>query len=185
MRELLQHPLAVAVDECGLDYNRNFSTPADQIHAFREQVKLAVEMQKPLFLHEREAHQDLIKVLDEVKGEEDNLPQIVVHCFTGTKDELKAFLDLGLYIGITGWICDPKRGMDVRDLLKYIPTDRLIVETDAPYLMPKNLAVKPKNRRNEPKYLINVVEEISSATNIKAQTIAEASTNNFKSLFGV
>ena len=90
-----------------------------------------------------------------------------------------------MYIGITGWICDPKRGMDVRDLLKYIPTDRLIVETDAPYLMPKNLAVKPKNRRNEPKYLINVVEEISSATNIKAQTIAEASTKNFKSLFGV
>ena len=94
-------------------------------------------------------------------------------------------MDLGLYIGITGWICDPKRGMDVRDLLKYIPIDRLIVETDAPYLMPKNLTIKPKNRRNEPKYLINVVEEISSATNTKAHIIADASTKNFKSLFGI
>ena len=120
-----------------------------------------------------------------IKNALPELPQSIVHCFTGKKDELKAFLDLGLYIGITGWICDPKRGMDVRDLLKYIPIDRLIVETDAPYLMPKNLAVKPKNRRNEPKYLISVVEEISSATNIKAQTLAEASTKNFKSLFGV
>ena len=176
------HKKVVAIGEIGLDYFRNFQSPSIQKKCFDLFLGIATDIHKPVFLHHREAFNDFYPM---VKNALPNLPQSIVHCFTGTKDELKAFLDLGLYIGITGWICDPKRGMDVRGLLKYIPTDRLIVETDAPYLMPKNLAVKPKNRRNEPKYLINVVEEISSATNIKAQTIAEASTKNFKSLFGV
>lgn len=102
---MLQHPLAVAVGECGLDYNRNFSTPGDQLHAFREQIKLAVELKKPLFVHEREAHSDLIKVFDEVREEVDeDLPPIVVHCFTGEEEEALEYINRGYYIGFTGTI---------------------------------------------------------------------------------
>ena len=177
-----QHKKVVAIGEIGLDYYRNFQSPSIQKKCFDLFLEVAADINKPVFLHHRDAFKDFYPM---IKNALSNLPKSLVHCFTGTKEQLKAFLDLGLYIGITGWICDSKRGMDVRGLLKYIPLDRLIVETDAPYLMPKNLAVKPKNRRNEPKYLVNVVEEISSAINIETNTIAETTTKNFKDLFGI
>ena len=97
--------------------------------------------------------------------------------------ELKAFLDLGLYIGITGWINDPVRGQDVKKLIKFIPDDRLLIETDAPYLLPKNMTSKPKNRRNEPKFLVEVLKEISAVRNQSLESLADITTTNFKSLF--
>ena len=98
---LTTDPFAVAVGECGLDYNRNFSSKADQIRAFREQVKLACELQLPLFVHEREAHDDLLRVLDQVQKDASclPLPPVVIHCFTGTRDEAMTYIQRGFYIG--------------------------------------------------------------------------------------
>ena len=108
------------------------------------------------------------------------LPPSIVHCFTGTKEELRNFLNLGLYIGITGWICDPKRGNEVKSLLKYIPTDRMLIETDAPYLLPKDLKPKPKNNRNEPKYLNHILSAIAKEIDISEDKLGNLTTNNFK-----
>ena len=118
---LLSNPsLAKAVGECGLDYNRNYSSRKDQMQAFRAQVALAVELKLPLFLHEREAHDDLISVLDEFQlagDERQQLPPIVVHCFTGTSDEAAEYIQRGYYIGFTGTICKKERGAPLRDIL--------------------------------------------------------------------
>ena len=108
-----------------------------------------------------------------------------MHCFTGTKEELKSFLDLGLYIGITGWICDPRRGNEVKSLLKYIPKDRMLIETDAPYLLPKNLKPKPKNNRNLPKYLNHILFTIAQEIDISDEELGTLTTNNFKLLFKI
>ena len=169
-----------AIGEIGLDYFRNFQSPDVQQKCFQEHLDIAVDMNLPVFLHHREAFSDFEPI---VKPYLNKLPQSIVHCFTGTKDELKAFLDLGLYIGITGWINDPVRGQNVKELVKFIPDDRLLIETDAPYLLPKNMTHKPKNRRNEPKFLVEVLKEISAVRNQSLESLADITTTNFKSLF--
>ena len=157
-RALLAHPEVVAVGETGLDYNRDFSPRDAQRFAFEQQLKIAIEVQKPLFLHSRDAHADFVAILDAVR---DQLPPAVVHCFTGERDELVDLLDRGCFIGITGWICDERRGQHLRELVKLIPTDRLMIETDAPYLLPRTLKPKPSHRRNEPAFLPHICEEIA------------------------
>ena len=157
-RALLAHPEVVAVGETGLDYNRDFSPRDAQRFAFEQQLKIAVEVQKPLFLHSRDAHADFVAILDAVR---DRLPPAVVHCFTGERDELVDLLDRGFFIGITGWICDERRGQHLRELVKLIPADRLMIETDAPYLLPRTLKPKPSHRRNEPAFLPHICEEIA------------------------
>ena len=169
-----------AIGEIGLDYFRNFQSHDVQKKCFEEQLDIAKEMKLPAFLHHRDAFKDFFPILKPYALE---LPQSIVHCFTGTKEELTAFLDLGLFIGITGWINDPQRGEDVKKLLKYIPDDRLLVETDAPYLLPKNIQVKPKNRRNEPKYLIEVIKLIAETKGQNLESLAISTTENFRKLF--
>ncbi len=177
---LLKCPEVCAVGETGLDFNRNFSTPEQQIWAFEQQLELASDSQLPLFLHERDAHTQQIEMLRSVKGEFNGG---VAHCFTGTREELYNYLDLDLYIGITGWICDERRGTELFKLLKEIPANRLLLETDAPYLLPRTLRPKPKSRRNLPRYLPHILEQAALARNDDPQALARQTEENCQRLF--
>lgn len=158
MRELHGQPEVVAVGECGLDFNRNFSTPAEQERAFEAQLGLAAESGLPLFIHERDAGQRMLEML---RAWRDDIADAVVHCFTGERETLYGYLDLDLHIGLTGWLCDERRGHHLRELLGDVPLERLMVETDCPYLLPRNLPAKLKGRRNEPALLPWIVREIA------------------------
>ena len=160
LEELLQDPLVAAVGECGLDYFRNFSPADAQRHAFEAQLDLAERVQKPVFLHQRDAHEDFVEVL---KPYLDRIPRAVAHCFTGDEAMLEAYLEMGLYIGITGWICDERRGAHLKSIVDRIPLDRLMIETDAPYLLPRSLRPKPRSRRNEPAFLAEVLRVVAEA----------------------
>lgn len=155
---LAQAPEVVALGECGLDFNRNFSPPEDQLHCFEAQLALAAEFGKPVFLHQRDAHEAFMPILRRYR---DRLPGAVVHCFTGTGEELEDYLALDCHIGVTGWLCDKRRGESLRELVKRIPANRLMIETDAPYLTPQNLPKKPKGNRNEPALLPYVLEKLA------------------------
>ncbi|TEW56630.1 hydrolase TatD [Psychromonas sp. RZ22] len=160
LKALAQQPQVKAIGECGLDFNRNFSTPIEQEKAFTQQLELAVECQLPVFLHERDANQRFIELLTPYIKQ---LPNAVLHCFTGTQEELERCLALDLHIGITGWICDERRGQHLLDLVKIIPQNRLMIETDSPYLLPRSMHPKPKSSRNEPKYLPFIAQTIADA----------------------
>jgi TatD DNase family protein len=182
IRALLPEPLVVAVGECGLDYFRNFSPAAAQQYAFTQQLALAVESQLPVFLHQRDAHEDFVALLKPRLGE---ISRAVAHCFTGSAAELDTYLDMGLYIGITGWICDERRGQHLKDIVSRIPLDRVMIESDAPYLMPRSLAPKPASRRNEPKYLPEVLRVLADAMRQAPEALAEHTTNNARRFFGL
>ena len=182
LRSLVQRPSVVAVGECGLDYDRDFSPRDIQRACFEEQLALASETQKPVFLHERAAHADFIDILRQHRNK---LERAVVHCFTGTAEELNAYLELDLHIGITGWICDDRRGAHLRDLVARIPANRLMLETDAPYLLPKNMAGAPKNRRNEPAFLTAVLAQVAQARNESPASLAASTTATAHSFFGL
>ncbi|MCE7032364.1 TatD family hydrolase [Lysobacter sp. GX 14042] len=158
IRALHVHPEVVAVGECGLDYFRDFSPRPAQRRAFEMQLQIAVETGKPLFLHQRDAHADFMAVMRNFQG---RLGPAVVHCFTGTREELYDYLDQDWHVGITGWLCDERRGRHLRGFVRDIPADRLMVETDAPYLLPRTLEPMPKDRRNEPMFLPHIVEELA------------------------
>jgi len=137
IREIITHnPKIVAVGECGLDYDRMFSTRENQLRCFDRHIRLAEELGKPLFLHERDASKDFIA---RMKQHPEQCRRSVVHCFTGDAQTLKTYLDIGFFIGITGWICDNRRGKALQEAVRMIPLDRLMIETDAPYLTPKNV----------------------------------------------
>jgi len=181
LRELMQAPEVAAAGECGLDWFRNFSPHADQERAFRQQLELAAEVGKPAFLHQRDAHDAFVAILRDYRP---RLVGGVAHCFTGNEPELRDYLDLGLSIGITGWICDERRGHHLRELVRLIPADRLMLETDAPYLLPRDLHPKPRSRRNEPKYLPHVLATVAACRDEPPEVVAEATTRNALSFFG-
>jgi TatD DNase family protein len=178
--ELARQPEVVAVGECGLDYFRNFSPHEAQLKAFEEQLALAAEVRKPVFLHQRDAHEDFTRVLQKHRA---RLTGGVAHCFTAGLDEARAYLDLDLHIGITGWICDERRGHHLREVVRHIPAERLLIETDAPYLLPRDLRPKPQSRRNEPMYLPHVLAAIAEARNESVAELAGITTNNALRLF--
>jgi TatD DNase family protein len=181
LRALARLKEVVAVGECGLDFNRDFSPRPDQEKWFAAQVALAEELQRPLFLHERDAHQRFREIL---AAHRRNTPA-VLHCFTGTRDELKTCLDLGLHIGITGWICDERRGTHLRELVREIPPDRLMIETDAPYLLPRSMPGKPKDGRNEPAFLPHVLNTVAGCLGKPAAEVAELTTRTARRFFGL
>jgi TatD DNase family protein len=181
LRRLMSAPEVGAAGECGLDYFRNFSPHADQERVFRRQLELAVEVRKPVFLHQRDAHDPFAAILRDYRP---RLAGGVAHCFTGDARELDDYLDLGLSIGITGWICDERRGQHLRDLVRRIPLDRLMLETDAPYLLPRDLEPRPKTRRNEPRYLPHILETVARCRGEPAGAIATATTRNALAFFG-
>jgi TatD DNase family protein len=182
MRALHAHPEVVAVGECGLDYFRDFSPRPAQRKAFERQLQLAAENGKPLFLHQREAHADFIAMMKDFDGK---LGPAVVHCFTGTREELFDYLDRDWHIGITGWLCDERRGQHLRELVPHIPANRLMIETDAPYLLPRTVRPQPSHRRNEPMYLAHIVEELARDLGQPTAVVAAATTSTARRFFGL
>lgn len=173
-------PYVKAIGECGLDFNRNFSTPDNQQRVFKQQIALAEQCQLPLFLHQRDAFEPWLKLLTPYT---DRVPAMVSHCFTGDLSQLKTCLKLGMYIGITGWVCDERRGQSLRDIVSHIPLHRLLIETDAPYLLPRTLKPKPKSSRNEPSYLSHIVQTLAPLMNHSTEEIREQSYNNSHRVF--
>lgn len=180
LKQLLIQPTVKAVGECGLDFNRDFSPRAMQEAVFEEQLALAVELNKPVFLHERDANDRFMSILKQFR---DQLPAAIVHCFTGDKKALYHYLDMDLHIGITGWICDERRGEHLQPLVKDIPTGRLMLETDGPYLLPRTLGIKPKNRRNEPAFLPEVLKTVAHFRNETKQQTAHHTTQCAQNFF--
>jgi len=182
IRDLSRDPQVVAVGECGLDFFRNFSPQADQERAFHHQLEAATDNGLPVFLHQRDAHETFCAILDEHLG---GLSGAVAHCFTGQRAELDHYLERGLMIGITGWICDERRGHHLRDLIAHIPPDRLMIETDAPYLLPRDLDPRPRSRRNEPMYLPHILDVIATVTGQPVAEMAEQTRRNTVDFFGL
>ncbi|WP_058302934.1 TatD family hydrolase [Gorillibacterium timonense] len=180
LKELAELPQVVAIGECGLDYNRDFSPRDVQRTWFTEQIQLAQELDMPLFLHERDAFADFASIL-----KKHDVHKAVVHCFTGTSAELKTYLDMGLHIGITGWICDERRGKHLKELVRLIPLDRLMIETDAPFLTPRDLPKKPTDGRNEPAYLPHILQTVARCIGKPAEEVAEATTKTAAEFFGI
>jgi TatD DNase family protein len=180
LRELLAHDAVVAVGECGLDYYRNLSPQSAQRQAFGLQLRLAADTGKPLFLHQRDAHADFIAMLREHRTV---LGAGVAHCFTGGAQELEDYLALGLHVGITGWICDERRGAHLKALMPRIPSERLMIETDAPYLLPRDLMPKPQGRRNEPRWLPHIAAAVAAARSEELSAVARSSTTAARALF--
>lgn len=182
LKELAKNNNVVAIGECGLDYNRDFSPRDVQREWFEKQILLAKDLDMPLFLHERDAHEDLYKILSK---HDDIAEKSVVHCFTGTKEEAENYINLGCYIGITGWICDMKRGKSLQEAVKSIPSDKLMIETDAPFLIPKNFDEKVKRNRNEPKYLPHILKTIAYYKNEDLKQLSKDVTKNTIKFFNI
>lgn len=180
--ELTHSPRVVAVGECGLDYFRNLSPPQAQRAAFIAQLEIAVEIRKPVFLHQRDAHADFVAILQDFRG---RLAGGVAHCFTGGKAELTDYLALGLHVGITGWACDERRGLELREAVPNIPLDKLLIETDAPYLLPRDMLPRPKSRRNEPSFLPHIAAAVARLRSESVEVVAAATTRNAVALFAL
>lgn len=180
LRSLCELPQVVAVGECGLDFNRDFSPREQQLSCFSAHLELAAANRLPLFLHERDAHDAFISVLREHRA---SVAAGVVHCFTGTLEQAKAYLDLDLHIGITGWLCDERRGQHLEEVVRYVPIDRLMIETDAPYLAPRDY--RPKIKRNEPKYLPHILETVARCRGEGAETLAPQLLSTTRQFFGL
>jgi TatD DNase family protein len=178
LRALATQARVVAVGECGLDFNRNYSPHPDQEKWFVAQIELALSLHKPLFLHSRDAHPRFAEIL-----KQHQVRNAVAHCFTGEKEELRAYLDLGLYIGITGWICDERRGRHLLELVREIPRERLLLETDSPYLTPRDMKPPPRARRNEPAFLPHILRAVARALGRPVEEIAAETKSNARDLF--
>ena len=182
IRILAEHESVKAIGECGLDFNRNFSAPKQQEKVFAEQISLAAELQLPLFLHQRDAFSLWFQLLSPYIT---SVPAMVSHCFTGNADELDKCLSAGMYIGITGWVCDERRGKPLQALIPSIPLNRLMIETDAPYLTPRTIRPKPKSSRNEPSYLPYVIEKLAELYECSIEDIINASNDNTRKVFNL
>lgn len=182
LRDLVRDPLVRAVGETGLDYFRDLSPRPAQMDAFERQLRVAADAGLPLFLHQRDAHADFLALLRRYR---DRVPNVVVHCFTDTANALHDYLALDCHIGITGWICDERRGLHLRELVRDIPANRLMLETDAPYLLPRTVRPMPKHRRNEPMYLREVCAQVARDRGEPAEITAANSTATACAFFGL
>ncbi|GAA5095205.1 TatD family hydrolase [Chryseobacterium ginsengisoli] len=181
LRKLLKQDHVVSVGECGLDFDRDFSPRPVQERCYRAQLELSIEVNKPLFLHERSAFKRFNEITDEYLSK---LPKAVVHCFTGTLNEAKTYLDKGFYFGFTGAISDDKRFKHLEDVIKYVPLDRMMIETDAPFMLPKNMP-RMQNRRNEPSFLPYVAQTIANLKKIGISEVADETTEVTRKFFRI
>lgn len=172
----------VAVGECGLDYFRDYSPRDVQCEAFAAQLDIAIKVAKPIFLHQRDAHDDFVYILRQRVA---SIPGGVAHCFTGGTDEMHEYLEMGLHIGITGWICDERRGQALQGAVRELPLDRVMLETDAPYLVPRDLPEAPRGRRNEPAYLLHILQATAGFMGCDPTELAAAATRNTERLFNL
>ncbi len=177
---ILANNKIVAIGECGLDYDRMFSTKENQIRCLEKHIILASKYNKPLFLHERSASSDFIR---RFKKHQDICQKSVVHCFTGDKETLDKYLSMGFSIGITGWICDDRRAKELREAVHIIPLDRILVETDAPYLVPRN--VEGLNRTNVPQNIVYVVKELAKYMKVPEDVLIENARKNTERIFNL
>lgn len=175
---ITSNPRVVAVGECGLDYDRMYSTRDNQIRCLEKHINLAEKLDKPLFLHERSASDDFKK---RFKNHKDLCKKSVVHCFTGNRYVLDDYLNMGFSIGITGWVCDDKRGKELREAVKLIPLDRILIETDAPYLTPKN--VDGLSKVNVPENIIYVARELAKHMNVSEEELIVHAKENTERVF--
>lgn len=182
LRSWLVRPEIAAAGECGLDYYRDYSPRDTQRASFETQLELAAASSKPVFLHQREAHADFIAVLQRFRPQ---LSRAVAHCFTGTIEELRECLDLDLHIGITAWINDERRGKHLREVVRFVPPDRLMIETDGPYLLPRDLVPKPASRRNEPMYLPHVLAAVAVARGESPAEVAASTSRTAREFFSL
>ena len=182
IRKCIAQDRCVAVGECGLDYYRDLSPRSAQRDAFRAQLDIATSSGSAIFLHQRDAHDDFVELLEPMLP---NLSRAVAHCFTGEREAMRDLIAMGLYIGITGWICDERRGAQLKKDVSLIPDDRLMIETDAPYLRPRTIRPRPKSRRNEPAYLPEVLTTIAEARGQTEQHVAAITTANAKRFFEI
>jgi TatD DNase family protein len=181
LSDMLKHKNAVAVGECGLDFNRNYSTRQQQIRAFEAQLELAIDTRKPVFLHQRDAHEDFIAIIKSCRSE---LGKLVAHCFTGSIEEVNDYILLDMYIGVTGWICDERRGEALQQAVKHVPLDRIMLETDAPYLIPRDLPEKSLHKnRNEPCYLPHIAKAVAKHIQVKDTKLVSAAYENSCNFF--
>jgi len=183
LRDMLAYKNVVAVGECGLDFNRNFSTRKQQIAAFEAQLDIAIDLKKPIFLHQRDAHNDLIAMIKSCRNQ---LTQVVAHCFTGTAEEVEDYNSLDMYIGVTGWICDERRGQSLQQAVKNIPLDRIMLETDAPYLLPRDLTQKPlEKNRNEPCFLPHIAKSVANYMAVEETQLVTVAYENSRRFFDI
>ncbi|MCL1057091.1 TatD family hydrolase [Shewanella gelidimarina] len=182
IKQLSLSQCVVAIGECGLDYNRDFSPRAKQRQAFAQQLELAVELKLPVLMHERDAHADFLAILKEYRSA---LPAALLHCFTGNRESLEAYLEQDLHIGITGWVCDERRGQELAELVPFIPDNRIVIETDSPYLLPRSMRPKPKSSKNQPKYLPYIAEYIANLRGQQIDDFALQTYQNSRSFFGL
>ena len=172
----------VAIGETGLDFNRDFSPRPDQERALEAHLELAAGLAMPVFLHERDAHERFLAIVARWRA---RLPRAVIHCFTGDEAALDAYLDLDLHVGVTGWICDERRGLHLRESIGRVPPDRLMIETDAPYLLPRDLVPKPKTRRNEPMHLPHILRAVAAAVGREPDAVARSTSETARRFFGL
>ncbi|MDF0535191.1 TatD family hydrolase [Shewanella sp. A32] len=172
----------VAIGECGLDFDRNYSSKDKQLAAFEAQLAIAAELQLPVLMHQRDAHLDFLKILRQYRSA---LPAALLHCFTGDPQQVHDYNELDLYLGVTGWVCDERRGQSLVDALPYIPGNRLVLETDSPYLLPRSMRPKPKSGRNEPKYLPYIAEYVAGILQQSPERLAQQCYTNSLRLFGL
>ena len=182
LAELARSPMVVAVGEAGLDFNRDYSPRPAQERAFEAQLELGAALGLPVFLHERDAHERFLAILARHRP---RLQRAVVHCFTGERRALDAYLDLDLHIGVTGWICDERRGLHLRELVALIPPGRLMLETDSPYLLPRDLRPRPRSRRNEPRHRPPILAAVASCTGRSREELAAETTATARGFFGL
>jgi len=182
LKEIAGNGPVKALGETGLDYFRDFSPRQSQRDAFAAQLQQAVELKMPVFLHQRDGHTDFMDILREYRNA---LPRGVVHCFTGTEAELKDYLELDMHIGITGWICDERRGQHLHDFIRLIPENRLMLETDAPYLLPRTISPKPASRRNVPANLVYVLKTAAACLGKDEKILAEQTSMTARDFFAL
>lgn len=186
LRKLLKLPQVISVGECGLDFDRDFSPRPIQEKCYRAHLELSIEVQKPLFLHERSAFKRFNEITDDYL---EKLPKAVVHCFTGSLDEAKIYLDKGYYLGFTGAISDSKRFAQLEDVIRYTPLDRIMIETDAPFMLPKNVPIREldsyNKRRNEPAFLPYAAQTIAHFKKLSLSEVADATTETTKDFFSI
>lgn len=181
IKDLLIEDKVKCVGETGLDFNRNYSSPEDQQRSFEAHIELAIDISKPLFLHERDAHEKFIEIINPYLNE---MPKSIVHCFTGQKEALLKYIDMNFYIGITGWLCDERRGKHLEELIPLIPLEKLLIETDSPYLLPRDMGLD-NSSRNEPKYLKHIAKRVAEYRNESEELVYSAIYMNSLEFFNI
>jgi TatD DNase family protein len=180
--ELAAKEHVVAIGECGLDYNRDFSPRDAQRRAFEAQLEIASGTTKPVYLHERDAHEDFTRILERWRPK---LAGGVVHCFTGDRKTLERYLAMDLHVGFTGWICDERRGRHLHELVRLVPRGRIMVETDCPYILPRDMTAKPRSGRNEPAFVAHVARAVAQHRGESFEDLAAHTTSTARAFFGL